>query len=780
MSVFGRVVIPAAVLAALVTMYLGRGSSETALGAWFQYFSPWPYGFLDWLTNTVILVVLALISVWAFQKARSALKTESVDDERVSTKYRLFDDVPVSLKGTDELDRNAFVETLSRTVVLPPRANSLVLALEAPWGAGKSSVLALLRREIAGHPDEPLVVNFNPWLATGHDRIFRAFFSQFSAALLDEGEKELADGLVSFGETLEELLPSGARVLPRIGFNRFRRLLGRIPIVDLEGEKQSLCDAVADTGRPLVVIIDDLDRLAPDDIKVVFQLVKAVADFPRVAYVLAFDPEPIDRALSFGTDDDKGRQFRDKIVQANISLPRISYRTRKQFFTSKLSDRLRAWQISLSQREERLLERAVPIVLAALRTPRDMKRVINKTLITSEGLRDEVNFADILVFETLHAKYPKIADLIRSNPRVVDPSGYGDEELSGSEISAMVRERMDEEKGKSEKLKEFVGLYPEDQQAPSGLLQFAFPPIFEEMPDAEDHDLSGDRRIAVHQNLLKLLYLGVHGDLLSAQEAAMFFSEKESRSAILGDTLEARSLPAWLAHLRQFVPSASISEPANLIRDIVLAVNSLYQKARIDASSDARWLLLDILEKVSAPDRERALEELLGNRDTASVGEEVLTSLLRDAGLWDNGEYFGIEALRPNAPGKFESPTPEILVELMELWLSTVRGLGIRHVILFEPNAVGVLFRWGQLSEPAFAEVKSELDNALDDSMLIGPFLELFPPGISLDGTEKLIHETAWRKLREAFDSVDVSDAIKNKFIEYYDGNEPTRLWPPE
>ena len=383
-----------------------------------------------------------------------------------------FSNVALPVDGNDELERTGFVETLASTVVLPTNANSLVLAIEAPWGEGKSSVLSLLLRQLDKHPDSPLVVSFNPWLATGRDRIFRAFFSQFSAALLEEGEIRLAERLVSFGETLEELLPSGARALPRIGFQRFRRILGRIPVIDLEVEKQNLRQAVIGAGKPLVVVIDDLDRLAPEDIRVVFQLVKAVADFPRVAYVLAFDPEPIDSALSFGGDEEKGRQFRDKIVQANFPLPRVPYATRRRFLTKKLNERLKAWKIDVSHREEQLLERAIPLGLAALRTPRDIKRVLNKTLMTAENVRDEVNFADVFVFETLHAKFPKVANLIRQRPRVVDPSGYGDEEPTSSVYAEMAREHMGEKKTKSDKLSEFTDIYPDDRQTVGGLLEF--------------------------------------------------------------------------------------------------------------------------------------------------------------------------------------------------------------------------------------------------------------------------------------------------------------------
>lgn len=764
-----KAVVIALVIAIPLTMFLGQVSSQTVLDGWALHVGPWPYWLLDWLGNVALVTITLFGLEYLRHTIVHAIRQSAPTGQNSETQYRLLDDVPVGSHGTDEFERDDFVKTLSRTIVLPPKANSLVLALESAWGSGKSSVLDLLCRELVGHPDNPLIVRFNPWLATGQDRIFRAFFSQFSASLLKKGEKSLATGLISFGEAIEDLLPAGARVFPRIGFQHIRRLVGRIPIIDLEGERENLNEAVSKVNRPIVVIIDDIDRLAPSDIRIVFQLVKAIASFPRVAYLLAFDPEPIDSALSFGGNSETGRQFRDKIVQANVVLPKIRYRTRKQYLTSKLNERLKFWRFDLDQREERVLERAIPRVLSALRTPRDMKRVLNKMLLTADNVRNEVNIADVLVLETLHAKFPKIANIIRQNPRVVDPSGYGDEETSSSEFARISREQMDEKKEKSEKLKELTDLYPDDRDVLSSLLTFTFPTMFDDMPDAEDHDPAGDRRISIHENLLKLLYQGLHGEILSANEAEMFLSDESSRGAIVADVLEARSLPEWLAHLRTFVKSVNIAVPASLLQELAIAVNALYERSHTDASGDARWLLLDILEATPGHERMTALEQLLGNPRTVSVGEEVLLSLLQDAGLWDDGEYFGLNNISDSATNRFSTPVPEELDQLRQLWLATVRELGIKKIVTVFPNAGGVLFRWGQLSEPPYIEVAAELNNALEDTRIGLAFLNSFPAGMGLSGTEKIVLDTTWSKLRALLEAEALPESTKTKFREHFE-----------
>ena len=51
-------------------------------------------------------------------------------------------------------------------------------------------------------------------------------------------------------------------------------------------------------GRPIVVVIDDIDRLSTTEIRDIFKLVRLTASFPNIVYVLAFDRERVENALT--------------------------------------------------------------------------------------------------------------------------------------------------------------------------------------------------------------------------------------------------------------------------------------------------------------------------------------------------------------------------------------------------------------------------------------------------------------------------------------------------
>ena len=71
----------------------------------------------------------------------------------------------------------------------------------------------------------------------------------------------------------------------------------------------------------MLVVMDDVDRLTKEEIRTLFQLIKANADFPRVVYLLLFDRGVIEKALD-GEGGSSGREYLEKIVQAGFDLPR--------------------------------------------------------------------------------------------------------------------------------------------------------------------------------------------------------------------------------------------------------------------------------------------------------------------------------------------------------------------------------------------------------------------------------------------------------------------------
>jgi hypothetical protein len=66
----------------------------------------------------------------------------------------------------------------------------------------------------------------------------------------------------------------------------------------LSKTRVSIEQLLAASGKRVVILMGDIDRLDKDEIQAIFRLVKVAADFERTAYVLAFDASVVADALA--------------------------------------------------------------------------------------------------------------------------------------------------------------------------------------------------------------------------------------------------------------------------------------------------------------------------------------------------------------------------------------------------------------------------------------------------------------------------------------------------
>lgn len=149
-----------------------------------------------------------------------------------------------------------------------------------------------------------------------------------------------------------------------------------------------------------VVILDDLDRLEPEQAVEMVRLVRSVADFPRVAYLMCYDREVLAQALKTGLKVADGDLFLQKIVQLTFSTPLPEpFDLRTQFL-----DEAKAIyaEVTGSDAEDPLLDdlkSAVDREGMGLSTPREVKLALNSIRFVFPQVADDVYFPD---FYRLH------------------------------------------------------------------------------------------------------------------------------------------------------------------------------------------------------------------------------------------------------------------------------------------------------------------------------------------------------------------------------------------
>src|SRR5690606_5554145 len=100
----------------------------------------------------------------------------------------------------------------------------------------------------------------------------------------------------------------------------------------------------------IVILVDDLDRLAPSEILEVFQLVKLNANFSNTIFLMAFDKLVVTNAIK-NEFKQNGEQYLEKIIQVDFNVPAIMPEDLESMFFSKLKTLLQAHQIDFEDRK---------------------------------------------------------------------------------------------------------------------------------------------------------------------------------------------------------------------------------------------------------------------------------------------------------------------------------------------------------------------------------------------------------------------------------------------
>lgn len=340
-------------------------------------------------------------------------------------------DNPIRSSNQDRLRRRGAAEDLATEIRGVGATEGYVVGVIGPWGSGKTSIINMVREELAKDPPLP-TVDFNPWMFSGADELVDAFFRELAGQLRLKGERlaGIAAQVESYGDLLSPIT-----VVPGVGkwyersrgavkdFRKFQE--GRRGSVN--DQRKKLAEELSALNVPLVVVIDDIDRLETAEIRDIFKLVRLTASFPQIVYLLAFDRLRVEDALTQTGFD--GRAYLEKIVQLAIDVPAVP----EAVLLRQIGEALEAALNDLDV-PERFDEAAWPDVLMEVVRPlistmRDVRRYAAATRATARALRGQVELVDVLALEAIRIFLPDAFDrLAAARQGLTTPaSGYGNQ-----------------------------------------------------------------------------------------------------------------------------------------------------------------------------------------------------------------------------------------------------------------------------------------------------------------------------------------------------------------
>lgn len=427
----------------------------------------------------------------------------------------LLNDEPLSAGRGDRFRRKPLAQRIALLVeTMAAGQESTVLALVGTWGSGKSSLVDMVRTDL-GTRSAVRPVEFNPWLVGSVDELVRDFFATIAEGLstgaADSAASRAREAVANYGKSVAPLL----KLLPLPGASAASALMGFA--ANLAGDR-SLMSLRAEAAKELresktrtVVVMDDLDRLQPDELLLVFKLIRLVGRLPHIHYLLAFDEATVADVLKStplaSGDHARALKYLDKIVQVRIDMPPLYASDVDALANDALDAAMTRCGVAMTEDQRRRFGEVYRRILGPrLKQPRQIKRLFAQVEATLPLVLGEVDVTDFIVLTYIRVTHPSLY------AKVADHGA----ELSDS-LHALVTGRNRSQEERLAHWKSFADVEGVDPDDVLPLLAELFEPVagaFAKTLGRTDV-LSANRRIAAQEYFDRYFQLGIPPDDVS-------------------------------------------------------------------------------------------------------------------------------------------------------------------------------------------------------------------------------------------------------------------------
>jgi predicted KAP-like P-loop ATPase len=325
----------------------------------------------------------------------------------------------------DLLGRSDFADSAAAVIDrLRQNESSSVIAMIGAWGSGKSSMLNMLRRRISQPPTSPekgwIIVDFNPWYYSDLQSLQAGFFRELTAALpVDQRWTTARSTIASIGKATAPLTSvfSILGLDPSQAIDKAAELIGGDQSVS--ALHSSANKALLEVGQPVLMVLDDLDRLSPDELLMVFKLLRLTGRLKNVHYLVSYDEESLLDILSRTglvgeSDAARAVEYLEKMVQVRLDLPPLREsqiaqwldKSIMEFATGSAADPRNAnWD-----RFGSAFDKAARTDLS---TPRSIHRFISQAQAFLPGNVEDLDFEDYLILTWMRSSRPLLFTMLR-------------------------------------------------------------------------------------------------------------------------------------------------------------------------------------------------------------------------------------------------------------------------------------------------------------------------------------------------------------------------------
>lgn len=641
-------------------------------------------------------------------------------------------------------DRYGFAgiaKRLAPSILDATKGDGMVVGLEGRWGSGKTTLLNFLREEMQAAESQNIhTITVAPWLNGDSATLVMSLLGPIADVLeKKEAERSEAKGLL---RTLRRKKVSEiGGLISRYGQKTARTL---VPIASLAGIllpgaqvaanalkaggdaleqfssrdqtpselKRAIVEQIKALEVGFVVILDDLDRLEPGQAVEVVRLVRSVADFPRVAYLMCYDREVLAQALKEGLKVQDGDLFLQKIVQLTFSIPlpepfdlRSQFRKEAETIFSKVTGAAPDGELMED------LASAIDREGMGLSTPREVKLALNGVRFVYPSIADDVYFPDLCRLHLIKTTNFKLYKWLEEYLSVRSILVTGDGSITSDAkkiLGTTLKELLpSEEIGASRSiwaLRRFIPGVRTDEDASNR--------VFSEVSSSEADDAIEHKRLGSPLHYRYYFALTGPKTVMSDGDFERLLTLARSDVRSLREHLDryARSLrqsgKTWFEHILDRLDDAVISKldeetVAGITRamfDMMDTVIATDKKPRVFSTSVTSKAvrvaeqLLVRLSKINLTNFEKISKEVI---ESGTALNWLVGNFLRDQ-MWDHGKVGNRRT--QSEQWVFTEEFLDVLIDIMRERLSSIEvHNGIAHM----PDVATFLFGWRDISGEA-------------------------------------------------------------------------------
>ncbi|EWH10362.1 KAP P-loop domain-containing protein [Cellulophaga geojensis KL-A] len=239
-----------------------------------------------------------------------------------------------------KLDREKYSKIL--TNIIQSYSNGFVLALNNKWGAGKTTFVKMWEQDLKNNEYQTLY--FNAWENDFENNPLTALMGELKSLTTTKTEPGFKKTLKKASSLTKNIAPIIAKAIADryidtegikdaiVGVTKGLSDVFENEVIEYAKKKKSVSDfrlslsefiANTNKGKPLIFIIDELDRCRPDYAVSILEQIKHFFSVPNIVFVLSIDKEQLGNAVKgvYGSADLDADEYLRRFIDIEYSIP---------------------------------------------------------------------------------------------------------------------------------------------------------------------------------------------------------------------------------------------------------------------------------------------------------------------------------------------------------------------------------------------------------------------------------------------------------------------------